>query len=116
MEQVFCEHKLTVCACLDWGNKALELPPNHPWESAHGCWRAPWGAQPSDTAPMAQAVTVHFKCLQAFTFSEPWIVIYYIYMQGKIKNNIKKLRSGGGLLSAQSVFIKAAALVAYRLK
>lgn len=41
-------------------------------------------------------------------FSETWIVFNYIYMQGKVKSNIKKLRSGGGLLSAWCVFIKGA--------
>lgn len=116
VEQVFCEHKVTDCSCLGWGEGSPEIPPYHPWESAHRRWRAPWGVQPSYTTSMAQMMTVHFKHLQAFTFSEPWIMIYYIYMWGKVKNNTKKLRSGGGLLSAQCVFIKAAHLLAYRLK
>lgn len=43
-------------------------------------------------------------------------MIFYIYMRDEAKNNVEKLRSGGGMLSAKSVFIKATPILVYRLK
>lgn len=37
-------------------------------------------------------------------------------MRDEVKDNTVKLKSGGGMLSAKSVFIKATPILAYRLK
>lgn len=115
VEQI-CEYEVVDCACLDWGNEALKLS-RMSCRKEHGCagglhverspfmlppWHKPW--------------LYLLNAFQTFTFSGHWIIIYYVYMQGKVKNNTEKLKSWGGLLSAKSVFIKTTPIFAYRLK
>lgn len=111
-----CEYEVIDCACLDWGNEALKL-------LCMSCRKEHVGAgglhvehSPFMLPPWYNQWLCILNAFQAFTFSGPWIIIYCIYTQGRVKKNIEKLKSWGRLLSAKSVFIKTTPVFAYRLK
>lgn len=114
-EQVFCDHKVTDCSCLGWGKEALKLP-----HTIHGNQHIGAGGLRGEHSPLTLPPWHKWWLYTLNTFRHLHFQIlglwFIIFTWGKVKNNTKKLRSGGGLLSAQCVFIKAVHLLAYRLK